>query len=284
MKDKIQKLIETSKWLTLYLGLALFLFMLFDYFEIFTFFYSSASASLFMSWIAFSFLRYKEAPLKYILNVDFYTISKSTIFILLPIVFCLSILLIAYISGAYISKNDYFALDSYFLNMSVLIFILSLFEEIVFRGFLLQFLSQQYNSKYVIVISSIAFSLAHLYNPEITVLAFINIFLAGVFLSILFLKTQNVLIPTLFHFVWNIGQQLILNSAISGNDIGMNYINIDLGVNNILDDSCIISKFGIESSVFTTAFLLIIIYNISRINQSPYLSSLNFRRMYKIKQ
>ncbi len=280
MKDNLYKFLNSLKWLTLYIGLALFLYVIFDSFYIIDFIYTNASISLLLSWIIISVFNYKESPFKSYFNLDFFTIKKYTFATITPILFFGVVLLMVYALGYDIAKNPDFEFNSYFLNMSILIFILAFFEELLFRGFILEFLSQEYTSTWPIILSSLAFSAAHIFNPEVSLIALANIFLAGIFLAILFLKTQNIIITTLFHFIWNIGQQFFLNSAISGNDIGMNYINISESVNNILSDSYIISKFGIESSVLTTFFLLILTYCVSRMDQSPYLTSLNFRRIY----
>lgn len=282
MKTKIHKLLDTSKWLTLYSGLAVFIYVIFDWLDLSDFFYQNASSSMLIAWIITGFIRHEEHSLKDIFNFDKFTLKKSIGVVLSPICYFLSILLLLFLFGADISRNNRFAFDSYFYNMSILIFILAFFEEILFRGFLLQFLSEKFNSSFIIILSSLLFSMAHVFNPEIGTIAMLNIFLAGIFLSILFLKTQNIIVTTSFHFIWNIGQQFILNSAISGNDIGMNFLNIDKPVNNVLTGTYIINKFGIESSVLTTLFLMIAIYYMSRISQSPYLTSLNFRRIYRI--
>ncbi len=282
MKINIENLFDTFKGLTLYSGLALVFYYLTILLDLSDSIFTNVSYSLLMAWLISNIFLYKRKPLKHILNFDWFTCTRNIFLVLSPILFFLAVLAVMYLCGSDISKNPNFSFDGYYLSMSLLIFKLALFEELIFRGFLLQYLSEKYNTPLLVFISSLIFSISHILNPEISFLASLNIFLAGSFLAILYLKTQNIIFTTVFHFLWNLGQQFFLDSAISGNDIGLNYYNIDNTVNNNIFDTCIISKFGIESSIVTTLFLILLVYIVAKYNKSPYLNSLFYKKTYRL--
>ena len=66
--------------------------------------------------------------------------------------------------------------------LSIVLFAgISLFEEIIFRGYLLKNLLESFNPLVALFISSILFSLIHGSNPNVTTIGLINMFLAGFF-------------------------------------------------------------------------------------------------------
>ncbi|WP_227009086.1 CPBP family intramembrane glutamic endopeptidase [Christiangramia fulva] len=76
--------------------------------------------------------------------------------------------------------------------ISFFVFILvSLTEEILFRGYILRNLMYSFNKYVALIISAILFSLMHALNPNIDFMGFSNIFLAGILLGITYIHTKT---------------------------------------------------------------------------------------------
>lgn len=78
-------------------------------------------------------------------------------------------------------------------------------EELMFRGIILNFLLKFSSKVYLAFISGLLFMLIHLLNPDINILVQgLNLFFAGFLLTILYLKFKNIWLPLGFHFANNI--------------------------------------------------------------------------------
>lgn len=98
-----------------------------------------------------------------------------------------------------------------------LLFFLAAFgEELFFRGYPFQTLAESIRAPAAVIIMSAAFSAAHMMNPNISVLALVNIFLAGVWLCVAYLKTRTLWFPTGLHLSWNFMQSTIFSFPVSG--------------------------------------------------------------------
>jgi membrane protease YdiL (CAAX protease family) len=107
--------------------------------------------------------------------------------------------------------------DSLPLLVEVLIMIVVAFvEELLFRGYLLNNLLQSMNRWVALIISAALFSFFHGSNPDVTVFAIINIFLAGILLGLNYIFTQNLWFSIIFHFAWNYFQGPVLGYDVSG--------------------------------------------------------------------
>ena len=91
-------------------------------------------------------------------------------------------------------------------------------EEIMCRGFLLTSLSRRYSVTLGVLVNSALFAALHLANPGIGILPLINLFLFGVFASLMFIKFNNIWICGAFHAVWNFVQGNFYGISVSGND------------------------------------------------------------------
>lgn len=89
-------------------------------------------------------------------------------------------------------------------------------EEVVFRGYLLQTLQAWRGWFPALFITSILFGLAHAANPHVTVLALINIALAGIVLGLTVRATRRLWLATAYHFMWNFAQGPLLGFPVSG--------------------------------------------------------------------
>jgi uncharacterized protein len=98
----------------------------------------------------------------------------------------------------------------------VLMMIVALYEEVVFRGYILNNLLQSLNKWPALLITSVLFAIAHLNNPGITVLAVVNVFAAGLLLGVNYLYTRNLWFAIMFHLSWNFFQGPVLGFQVSG--------------------------------------------------------------------
>lgn len=98
----------------------------------------------------------------------------------------------------------------------VLMLVVSFSEELVFRGYILNNLMASTNKWLALAISAVLFAVLHLNNPGITVMAALNIFIAGLLLGINYIYTRNLWFGILFHFMWNFYQGPVLGYKVSG--------------------------------------------------------------------
>jgi len=94
------------------------------------------------------------------------------------------------------------------------------FEEIMFRGYILQNLREWPGTILAVVISSILFGLVHGLNPSFNLFAALNIALAGLAYCYAYLITGNLWLPLAFHFSWNFFQGPVFSFPVSGMSSG----------------------------------------------------------------
>ncbi len=92
----------------------------------------------------------------------------------------------------------------------------AMFEELLFRGYLLQTLMQSLSFLPALLIMSLFFGLAHYGNPHATLLSTANVVLAGIWLSFAYLKTRSLWLPFGLHLAWNFAQTTIYAFPTSG--------------------------------------------------------------------
>ena len=110
-------------------------------------------------------------------------------------------------------------------------------------------------NKYIaLIISSLLFAVMHLANANVTVLSFVNIFLAGVLLGIYYVHKRNLWLPISLHFSWNFFQGPIFGFEVSGVDVTGVIIQDIHGPDLITGGT-----FGFEGSVIATLLMVIAI-------------------------
>jgi uncharacterized protein len=135
-----------------------------------------------------------------------------------------SALIAAAIGILLLTRSAHFVTDSgsfteyfYFLAWTFVFFsIAAAFEEAVFRGYPFQVLVEWIGAWPAILLASSLFSLLHSANPNVTPLALVNIFLAGVLLSIAYLKTLSLWFATGLHVGWNWAMAGLFDFPVSG--------------------------------------------------------------------
>lgn len=142
------------------------------------------------------------------------------------------------------------------LPLLLWIFVLAaVLEELVFRGYLLQALAEGSHPLIAGFLFCMAFTWAHVDNPDVTVAGVVNIFLAGVVLTVLYFKTRRLWLPIGFHLSWNLCQSWLWGFDVSG-------IAIDdslLVMTPIGADLVTGGEFGLEGSALTTLFFLVLL-------------------------
>lgn len=89
-------------------------------------------------------------------------------------------------------------------------------EEVFCRGYLMVSLSRRYHVTLAVVASSVFFAFLHSANSGLSPLAYINLFLFGVFASLLLLDFGNIWIAGAFHSIWNFVQGNVYGVQVSG--------------------------------------------------------------------
>lgn len=155
------------------------------------------------------------------------------------------------------------------------LFLMAFSEEIMFRGIIFQSLRERFGNVTSIVIMSIFFSLAHIFNPNVSTMGLINVVLAGIMLSVMYITTESLWLPISFHFFWNLNQQVVLGSNISGIDFKLKIMELTAVGGN--SQWLFGSNFGIEEGLLTTiilTFITIISFKINK--QNPYIMATKF--------
>lgn len=89
-------------------------------------------------------------------------------------------------------------------------------EELLCRSYLMVSLSRGMPLWACAVTNALLFSLLHAGNPGVTLIAFINIFLFGLFASVLTLRRGNIWMVGALHSMWNFAQGNFFGIPVSG--------------------------------------------------------------------
>ncbi|MCY7007950.1 CPBP family intramembrane metalloprotease [Fusobacterium simiae] len=150
------------------------------------------------------------------------------------------------------------AIDVYYIgDISILILIKvfiffvfqGLFEEILFRGYLMLFFSKVMGIKFTIILLSFLFTCIHLFNSNLNIVGLINIFLSGVTFSLIYYYTGSLWVVGAMHTLWNFILGFIVGSQVSG-IITYNSVFFSIPVEN--KDLISGGVFGFEASIVTT--------------------------------
>ncbi len=103
------------------------------------------------------------------------------------------------------------------LAFSLLFFIIAgANEEVIFRGYLISNLREGMGGVAAVLISSLVFGVFHALNPNVSLLAIVNIALAGVVFAYAYLLSGNLWLPITFHLSWNFFQGSVFSFPVSG--------------------------------------------------------------------
>jgi uncharacterized protein len=131
--------------------------------------------------------------------------------------------------------------------------LVAFFEEIVARGLILGGLMRCTNKYIALTISSVIFSMGHFFNPDFSLISFINIFLAGVILGSVYIFTKSLWFSISLHLFWNYFQNL-LGFPVSGNSFE-SVLKLSEPGNKLLTGG----DFGFEGSIICTVLIIVAI-------------------------
>jgi len=146
-----------------------------------------------------------------------------------------------------------FDLSAFLLSL-VLFTIVAFNEEILMRGYILNNLMSSTNKYLALLISAVIFSVLHGMNANISLLALVNLMLAGIILGSTYIFTKNLWFPISLHLFWNFFQGPVLGYSVSGMKIS-SIFKVTLTGSNTVNGG----QFGFEGSLVCTVLLIIAI-------------------------
>lgn len=160
----------------------------------------------------------------------------------------LCLILISLFGDVSISISDTFTFKE--LIIYLLLYILVGFsEEILVRGYMISTfaLNRKLSKITILIITSLIFAALHLSNPSITLLNFINLFLAGSSFAYMYFCTGSLWMSIGTHITWNYFQGVIYGFNVSGFS-DPSILSITEPVKNIVNGG----DFGMEGSIICT--------------------------------
>lgn len=128
-------------------------------------------------------------------------------------------------------------------------------EEIFFRGYMMATLSTKMPLWVAVLVSSATFGIMHLFNAGFSILAFINITLAGIVFALLAIRCDSLIPSCAFHSMWNWAQGSFYGMPVSGSVWGPSVMKFSLPEGN---DIWTGGAFGVESGLGTTIVMLVL--------------------------
>lgn len=129
-------------------------------------------------------------------------------------------------------------------------------EEIFSRGWMLTSIGAKYNKVLAIIVTSLFFSVLHFTSGEVTIIAAINIALAGILLAIYVIKSNDLWGAIGWHSAWNWAQGSVYGFQVSGNDLKLPSI---FQLHSVGNKTITGGNFGPEAGIVATFILVTII-------------------------
>lgn len=126
-------------------------------------------------------------------------------------------------------------------------------EELLFRGYPMRVLTEHWGTGAALVLTTLAFSLVHGSNPNVSPLALVNIALAGLLLGMILLVTGSLWWAIGLHAGWNFAIAFLADLPVSGLTIvDAPLVEVTEAGNTLLTGG----EFGLEGGLAATAGLL----------------------------
>lgn len=136
----------------------------------------------------------------------------------------------------------------------IMFIFVGLFEEILFRGYIISTMASRNNKKWFIyVTSALIFSIVHGTNPNVTMLGLVNIALVGLLFAYMFDLTKSLWLPIGYHITWNFFQGNVFGFAVSGLPSNSIYTIEQQTENSLLTGG----TFGLEGGLLATFMIII---------------------------
>jgi membrane protease YdiL (CAAX protease family) len=120
-------------------------------------------------------------------------------------------------------------------------------EEMIFRGVIFGVTERSLGGRAAIVISAAVFSLAHLPNEDVSLLAMGALAAYGVLQAALYMKTRRLWVCIGSHIAWNYCVSEVFSSTVSGHAASSGLLRGELAGNVMLSGGA----FGVEGSLIT---------------------------------
>lgn len=104
----------------------------------------------------------------------------------------------------------------YLVGMLLAFLAVGFYEELMFRGYVLQRLNERASRVAAVIVSSVIFAFMHGVNPGTDVFSLFNTTLIAVLLAVLYFRTGSLWMPIGFHFAWNFSLGYIYSLPVSG--------------------------------------------------------------------
>lgn len=140
----------------------------------------------------------------------------------------------------------------YSARMFTVLLFAAIVEDLFHRGLILRVLENWLGTNIAIVIAMLV-ELQHLSNPASSILSLPLYFIWGFTMAMMFIYTKRIWLPYFFHIGWNFSQPFYGSNLTGTNDMG-SIIQSKFTGPELLTGGA----FGIEGSIFTPTFLLLI--------------------------
>ena len=130
-------------------------------------------------------------------------------------IFTIAVLLCVITGSAKLGASANFALGTWIL-FGLGYMIQGMAEEVLCRSYLMTSIARRYPMWVAVILNAVFFAALHLGNSGISVLAFINLTLFGVFASVYFIKRGNIWGIGAVHSIWNFVQGNFYGIKVSG--------------------------------------------------------------------
>lgn len=198
-------------------------------------------------------------------NLSYYRINAFSIYsaclilgIFLPVTVAVSYFI--FIPGDFIINN----FESSKKHIEILIetiliggIVAPIVEEIVFRGVLLKYVEERSNIIFATIITSILFSLVHLFNGKLEGIDFYLLIIAGTTAGIMYAvatyKYNSIWASVVLHIFWNLGGLLVITNS----KVDYSIFQYVIKNNNVLITG---GDYGVDASIISIiGYILVII-------------------------
>ena len=163
--------------------------------------------------------------------------------------------LIAYITGS-VSIVGSASFSGWIIPFFLAFVIQGAGEEILIRGYFMTSVARDYKVFLAVFFSSAVFSMIHMPNSGIQILAFVNIFLFGVFEGIYVLKRGDIWGACAIHSMWNFTQGNVFGSNVSGMSLMPSVFQTSINPDMTAANG---GEFGLEGGFAATIVILVAI-------------------------
>ena len=168
--------------------------------------------------------------------------------------FSFSVLLSVITGGIQLKPSELFLTAPLQVVGNFLLFLLGFMiqgmaEEVMCRSYFMVSYARRYPMYAAVLANALVFAALHLQNSGISVLAFINLVLFGIFASVYFIRRGNIWGIAAFLTMWNLVQGNFYGIEVSGNNMGESFFTASAASGKELLNG---GRFGLEGSICVT--------------------------------